>query len=327
MFQSPRPIVSAHSEPLLDINGLSVRFRTARGVVQAVDDVSLSIKPGETLGLVGESGCGKSTLGRAIARLVDTQAGTVRLDGHDLTHLSRRDLQAHRRDVQMVFQDPMASLDPRWTVGALIAEPLHIHRIGSRKERQARVADLLQKVGLPADAAAKYPHQFSGGQRQRIGIARALALNPRLIVLDEPVSALDVSVQAQILNLLVDLQKQFGTAFLFISHDLSVVEYVGDRVAVMYLGRIVEIASRQQLWAHPAHPYTRALFEAVPRIVKDRTRRQLLKGDLPSPYAPPPGCRFHTRCPLAQPRCGREAPSLVPVAGEAHLAACHYPEV
>lgn len=327
MFQSTQPIIPTHTEPLLVVDELAVRFTAARGTVQAVDGVSLAIRPGETLGLVGESGCGKSTLGRAIARLIGPQNGTVRLADTDLTRLSRRGLRTHRRDVQMVFQDPLASLDGRWTVGALIEEPLNIHRIGTRRQRRQQVLELLQKVGLPTDAAGKYPHQFSGGQRQRIGIARALALDPKLIILDEPVSALDVSVQAQILNLLVDLQKQFGMAFLFISHDLSVVEYISDRVAVMYLGRIVEIASREELWLRPAHPYTHALLQSIPRIdrVHDRSPRQALKGDLPSPYAPPSGCRFHTRCPVARDRCRVDNPVLAPVANTGHFVACHFP--
>ncbi|HEY0329653.1 MAG TPA: oligopeptide/dipeptide ABC transporter ATP-binding protein [Rhodopseudomonas sp.] len=312
---------------MLAVEDVAVRFHSARGATRAVDGVSLSIRPGETLGLVGESGCGKTSLGRAIARLVELEAGSVRLGGVDLTRLSRRQLRIHRSDVQMVFQDPLASLDPRWTVGALIAEPLNIHRIGSRTERRDRVADLLAKVGLPPDAAARYPHQFSGGQRQRIGIARALALDPKLLVLDEPVSALDVSVQAQILNLLVDLQKQLGVAYLFISHDLSVVEYISDRVAVMYLGRIVEIATREQLWSSPAHPYTQALFASIPRLdaATAGPRAAPLKGDLPSPYAPPPGCRFHTRCAIAQPRCRSVSPELAAMPRTAHAVACHFP--
>ncbi len=328
MFQSAQPVIPAHTEPLLAVDDLAVRFEAARGTVQAVDGVSLTIRPGETLGLVGESGCGKSTLGRAIARLVDPHHGTVRLGTADLTRLSRRELRAHRRDVQMVFQDPLSSLDARWTVGSLIAEPLNIHRVGTRQQRRTQVAEVLRKVGLPADAAEKYPHQISGGQRQRIGIARALALDPKLIILDEPVSALDVSVQAQILNLLVDLQKQFGVAYLFISHDLSVVEYISDRVAVMYLGRIVEIATRDELWSRPAHPYTRALLQSIPRIDGGgkRARRETLRGDLPSPYAPPSGCRFHTRCPVAQERCRIESPRLETTGHAAHMVACHFPD-
>jgi peptide/nickel transport system ATP-binding protein len=327
VFQSLSPVIPARTEPLLAIDSLDVRFTTAHGIVHAVDQVSLSIGRGETLGLVGESGCGKSTLGRAIVRLIDPQGGSVRLDGRDLTQLSRRQLRSYRRDVQMVFQDPLASLDGRWSVGALLAEPLRIHGIGSAREHRERVAELLTSVGLPADASERFPHQFSGGQRQRIGIARALALEPKLIVLDEPVSALDVSVQAQILNLLVDLQKKTGVSFLFISHDLSVVDYISHRVAVMYLGRIVEIAPSDELWAKPAHPYTRALFDSVPRVEAQprSSHRPLLKGDLPSPYAPPSGCRFHTRCAIAEARCSTESPVLHST-GDNHVVACHFPQ-
>ncbi|MFG1477833.1 oligopeptide/dipeptide ABC transporter ATP-binding protein [Xanthobacter sp. V4C-4] len=311
-------------DPVLRVDDLSVRFQTARGAVQAVSNVSLQLPPGQTLGLVGESGCGKSTLGRAIVRLIEPASGRIHLAGEDITHTPRHRLRAARRKVQMVFQDPFASLDPRWTVGELIAEPLHIHAIGTRATRRARVADLLGKVGLPPDAAERTPHQFSGGQRQRIGIARALALEPDVVVLDEPVSALDVSVQAQILNLLDDLQQALGVAFLFISHDLSVVEYVSDRVAVMYLGRIVELADRETLFRAPAHPYTRALLEAVPRLSATRPAGPPLAGDLPSPYAPPPGCAFHTRCPVARERCRGEAPALRQSAPGHHVA-CHFP--
>ena len=324
MFQS-QSFQASRPERVLRVDDLSVRFATGRGTVQAVSDVCLELAPGETLGLVGESGCGKSTLGRAVVRLIEPAAGRIWLDGEDVTHQPRHRLRAARRKVQMVFQDPFASLDPRWTVGELIAEPLHIHGIGTRAERHARVADLLHKVGLPADAAERTPHQFSGGQRQRIGIARALALEPKVIVLDEPVSALDVSVQAQILNLLVDLQRTLGVAFLFISHDLSVVEYVSDRVAVMYLGRIVELADRETLWRRPAHPYTRALLDAVPRMVPGGPRPAPLTGDLPSPYAPPPGCAFHTRCPLAFDLCRSKAPALRRI-GTTHTVACHLAE-
>ncbi|MFG1382398.1 ABC transporter ATP-binding protein [Xanthobacter versatilis] len=327
----PEPVL----QPVLKVEDLSVRFQTARGTVQAVSGVSLALAPGETLGLVGESGCGKSTLGRAIVRLIEPAGGRIHLAGQDITHVPRHRLRTARRKVQMVFQDPFASLDPRWTVGELIAEPLHIHAIGTREERRARVRDLLRKVGLPQDAAERTPHQFSGGQRQRIGIARALVLDPEVVVLDEPVSALDVSVQAQILNLLSDLQEALGVAFLFISHDLSVVEYVSDRVAVMYLGRIVELANRETLFRAPGHPYTRALLDAVPQIGGPRTAPAPLSGDLPSPYAPPPGCAFHTRCPLAQARCRSEAPVLRQVGpdhlgsghvGSGHVLACHLTE-
>ncbi|MFG1420539.1 ABC transporter ATP-binding protein [Roseixanthobacter liquoris] len=324
MFQNPLVQPSA-PDRILRVDDLSVHFATARGTVQAVTDVSLDLAPGKTLGLVGESGCGKSTLGRAVMRLIEPTAGRIWLDGEDVTHDTRRRLRSARRKVQMVFQDPFASLDPRWTVGELIAEPLHIHGVGTRAARRARVADLLEKVGLPADASERTPHQFSGGQRQRIGIARALALEPKVIVLDEPVSALDVSVQAQILNLLVDIQRALGVAFLFISHDLSVVEYVSDRVAVMYLGRIVEVADRQTLWRRPAHPYTRALLDAVPRIPAVTPRPAPLKGDLPSPYAPPGGCAFHTRCPLAFDLGRSKAPALRQV-GAGHRVACHLAE-
>lgn len=324
MYQNTQPLMPAHIEPLLSVDDLVVRYASSRGLVHAVDGVSLSIRPGETLGLVGESGCGKSTLGRAIARLIEPQRGSIRLGGVDLTSLSRSGMRPYRRDVQVVFQDPLASLDPRCTVGTLIGEPLAIHGIGTRAQRRERVADLLAKVGLPADAADRYPHQFSGGQRQRIGIARALALDPRLIILDEPVSALDVSVQAQILNLLVVLQAKLGVAYLFISHDLSVVEYISDRVAVMYLGRIVETAPREALWSRPAHPYTQALFDSIPRIESagEGHRRPLLQGDLPSAYHPPAGCHFHTRCPQATSTCRAESPILRSLA-DGHLAACH----
>ncbi|MFC5353807.1 ABC transporter ATP-binding protein [Azospirillum himalayense] len=318
---TPMPAV-----PVLRVSGLSVEYRTARGVVHALDDVSFELAPGETLGIVGESGCGKSTLARAVVRLLDPSAGTIRLGDMDITHASRRRMRAARRDLQMVLQDPAASLDPRWTVGDLLAEPLEIHGIGSRAERRARVADLLRKVGLPAEAAQRRPHEFSGGQRQRIGIARALALEPKVVVLDEPVSALDVSVQAQILNLLTDLQRTLGVSFLFIGHDLSVVEYVSDRVAVMYLGRIVELGGRDSLWRRPAHPYTRALLDAAPRIDgPSAPAGPGLTGDTPSPYDLPSGCRFHTRCPIAADRCRREAPATRALS-PGHLVACHFAE-
>jgi len=310
---------------LLEIEALDVRYRTRRGVLRAVDGVDLSVGAGETLGLVGESGCGKSSLGKSIMRLVDAYSGSIRLDGVDITRLAGRRLRPHRRRFQMVFQDPAASLNPRQRVGDLLEEPLALYRIGDRAERRARVRELMAQVGLHADVATRLPHEFSGGQRQRIAIARALALEPSLIVCDEPVSALDVSLQAQILNLLSDLQRSQGMAYLFISHDLSVVQHLADRIAVMYLGQIIEIASRAALWRHPAHPYTQALIAAVPRMDPGRRRNvaaRLLPGDLPNPYEPPAGCRFHTRCPFAMPSCREHAPALTKLAPD-HAVACH----
>ena len=311
--------------PLLVVDDLVKYFPAAGGgVVHAVDGVSFVLAAGETLGLVGESGCGKSTLGKTLMHLHPPTSGSVCLQGKELAAVSRRAMKPLRRDLQMVFQDPFASLNPRTTVGRAIEEPLIVHGIGSRAERRERVGWLLGKVGLPPDAGGRHPHEFSGGQRQRIGIARALALQPKIIVCDEPVSALDVSVRAQVLNLLADLKAEFGLAYLFISHDLSVVEYVCDRVAVMYLGRIVEIAPRQRLWQKPLHPYTRALFDAapLPDPTRRRGRRLLLDGEIPSPVDPPSGCRFRTRCPLQIPRCAVETPLLLS-AGEGHLVACH----
>ena len=312
------------SKPLLLVDNLVKHFPTKGGVVQAVDGVTFELAAGETLGLVGESGCGKSTLGKTILRLYPPTSGSVRLNGQELASVSRQTMKPLRRDLQMIFQDPFASLNPRTTVGRAIEEPLIVHGIGDRAERRSRVEWLLQKVGLPLDAAARHPHEFSGGQRQRIGIARALALQPKLIVCDEPVSALDVSVRAQVLNLLADLKQEFGLSYLFISHDLSVVEYVCDRVAVMYLGRIVEIAPRQKLWQKPLHPYTQALLDAVPLPdpTRRRGRRTLLDGEIPSPVNPPSGCRFHTRCPLQIPRCVTETP-LLTTDSEGHQVACH----
>jgi len=308
------------------VDDLVVRLDTPRGTIHAVDGVSFTLDRGETLGLVGESGCGKSTIARALTRIVAPSSGSIRLHGEELASLPRRALRPHRRVMQMVFQDPAASLDPRWTVGQLLAEPLHVHSVGTRVSRRERVLRLLDQVGLPRDAAERFPHEFSGGQRQRIGLARALALEPEILICDEPVSALDVSVQAQILNLLSDLQKSLGLAILFISHDLSVVEHISDRVAVMYLGRIVEIASRTALFRQPAHPYTRALLDAIPKTTlrpSDAPRQPPLRGDLPSPYARPSGCRFHTRCPIAMDRCKREVPLLEPQDGADHHVACH----
>jgi oligopeptide/dipeptide ABC transporter ATP-binding protein len=313
------------SEQLLSLRDVHVRFHTAAGTVRAVSGVSFELAVGETLGLVGESGCGKSTLGKAIMRLVPVAEGEIRIEGIDIAPLQREQLMAMRRKVQMIFQDPYGSLNPRSTVGRSVAQPLVI--AGWQKDAIAkRVDTLLGWVGLPADARQRYPHEFSGGQRQRIGIARALALNPRLIICDEPVSALDVSVRAQVINLLEDLKQQFGVSYLFISHDLSVVEYIADRVAVMYLGTIVETAGRDQVWRNPQHPYTKALLEAAPianpKLARAR-RRTVLQGELPSAIEPLSGCPFHSRCPLAQERCRIEKPELRRVA-PGTLAACHF---
>ncbi|HEX8851851.1 MAG TPA: dipeptide ABC transporter ATP-binding protein, partial [Pyrinomonadaceae bacterium] len=291
-------------------------------VVRAVDGVTFEIFRGETLGLVGESGCGKSTVGRCLLRLIEPTHGEVSFEGQDVTQMRGGDLRRLRRQMQIIFQDPYASLNPRLRVRDIVGEPLVVHRIGDKAERRARVADLLKKVGLDPDYMNRYPHEFSGGQRQRIGIARALALNPKLIVADEPVSALDVSVQAQVINLLEDLQAEFDLTYLFISHGLAVVEHISDRVAVMYLGRIVEVASATELYANPLHPYTRALLSAIP--VPDPTRKReriVLKGDVPTPINPPSGCRFHTRCPEAIPECSRIDPDLREVA-PGHTVAC-----
>ncbi len=321
------------TQALYSIENLSKRFRVGTRfsrqgvrVVQAVDNVSLQIMPGETLGLVGESGCGKSTLGRCLSRLYDISAGTLTFDGTDISTLSARAMRPIRRKIQMVFQDPYASLNPRRRVQDLIAEPLRIHLNLSRAEEDARVAELLDQVGLSPDHANRYPHEFSGGQRQRIGIARAIALDPKMVILEEPVSALDVSVQAQIVNLLADLQQRLKLTYVFVAHDLSVVRQVSTRIAVMYLGSIVEIGEAQQIFAHPAHPYTQALISAVPKPVNATGTRNriILTGDVPSPINPPSGCRFHPRCPVAQDRCRSERPVLTPTAG-AGAVACHFP--
>ena len=318
---------------LLEVQNLKVHFPVKHGVlsrvrahVKAVDDVSFSIAPGETLGLVGESGCGKTTLGRAIVRLVEPTAGSVLFEGEDLARMSGTTLRARRRKLQMIFQDPYGSLNPRMTVEDIIGEALDIHGLADSKSARAkRVAELLAAVGLDAAYAQRYPHEFSGGQRQRIGIARALAVEPKLIVCDEPVSALDVSVQAQIINLLQDLQQQHGIAYLFIAHDLAVVEHISRRVMVMYLGRVVELAEAKTLLRAPKHPYTQALISAVPEVDPDTKRKRIvLPGDVPSPIHPPSGCHFHPRCPIAEkPRCENEAPQLREVTSN-HWASCHF---
>jgi oligopeptide/dipeptide ABC transporter ATP-binding protein len=316
--------------PVLEVTDLKKHFPIYKGVlrrqvgaVYAVDGVSFSIRAGETLGLVGESGCGKSTVGRTVLRLTDPTGGAIKVDGEDITHRSRKDLRPYRRQMQIIFQDPFSSLDPRMSAGDIVGEPLKVHGLADATERRQRVAALFDRVGLRKAQMNDYPHQFSGGQRQRIGIARALALRPKLIVGDEPVSALDVSIQAQVLNLMMDLQKEMGLAYLFISHNLAVVEHISHRIAVMYLGRIVEYTDKRTLFTSPQHPYTESLLSAVP--VPDPTikrQKRVLQGDVPSPVNPPKGCHFHTRCPYAVDRCRVEAPALREVK-PGQLAACH----
>jgi oligopeptide transport system ATP-binding protein len=298
------------------------------GRVHAVDDVSLELRAGETLGLVGESGCGKSTLARCIARLYPLTSGSVVFEGRDISRLSRRKLRPVRRELQMVFQDPYASLNPRKRVGEIISDPLRIHRRGNRDQIKRRVRELLDLVGLSPEHTNRYPHEFSGGQRQRIGVARALALHPKLIIADEPVSALDVSIRAQVINLLDDLQDELHLTYVLIAHDLGVVRHVSDRIAVMYLGKIVEMSPAEELYRRPVHPYTEALLSAVPipdPDLSDRRQQIVLEGDVPSPIVPPPGCRFHPRCRYATAICAREEPPLVEQGGGEHLAACHHP--
>jgi len=318
-----------NNNPLLEVNNLKTWFPLYSGVfarksgdLKAVDDVSFTIAPGETLGLVGETGCGKTTLGRSILRLIEPTGGDVKFENRDVLAMNRREMRSVRRKMQIIFQDPYASLNPRMTVGRIVAEPLVIHKIVSGGLLEEKVAELLAQVGLRPEHSRRYPHEFSGGQRQRIGIARALALNPKFIVGDEPVSALDVSVQAQVLNLMVSLRKKFNIAYLFISHDLSVIRHIADRVAVMYLGKIVETASRDDLFSNPVHPYTDALLAAVPvPDPRTRTKKIILKGDIPSPANPPSGCYFHTRCPLRREGCDSTAQVLKEIK-PGHRVAC-----
>ncbi len=322
------------AEPLLHVENLCKEFTADSSVfskekksVKAVDNISFDIYPGETFGLVGESGCGKSTTGRCIMRLTNPTGGKVVFDGKDVATMSKAELKHMRRDMQFIFQDPYASLNPRMTIGEIVSEPLVIHgEMNSKEERIDYVRELLDIVGLNPEHINRYPHEFSGGQRQRVGIARAFALKPKLIICDEPVSALDVSIQAQVLNLLKDLQKQYGTAYLFIAHDLSVVQHISDRVAVMYLGNMMEVSDWKTLYAQPHHPYTQSLLSAVPvpdPDVQHSRKRIILKGDPPSPINPPSGCRFHTRCPIACEKCSQERPELREVA-DGHFCACHF---
>jgi oligopeptide transport system ATP-binding protein len=320
--------------PFLSVKGLSKRFPVSGGwlsrqkvFVHAVNDVSFDLNQGETLGLVGESGCGKSTLGRSLLRLLEPDSGEVFFRGENIIQSDSRRMRALRREMQLVFQDPFSSLNPRMTIGEILAEPFLIHKVAKGDELNSKVMELLRHVGLSEEAAVRYPHEFSGGQRQRIGIARALALRPQLLVLDEPVSALDVSIQSQILNLLCDLRDSFSLSYIFIAHDLAVIEHISDRVGVMYLGHMVELAPSAEIYARPAHPYTRALLASIPRPEPSRAgqKRQLLSGDVPSPVNPPSGCVFRTRCPVATDVCAREQPPFRErVVGSGHKVACHH---
>ena len=323
------------SQTLVDVRDLKMHFPLTQGIirqrvigyVRAVDGISFSIERGQTLGLVGESGSGKTTIGRTIVRLYKPTAGQILFGDKDLAQMGGEELRLARQRIQMIFQDPFASLNPRYTIGSLIAEPMHIYKVASNAEIRERTADLLNVVGLRPEYTDRYPHEFSGGQRQRIAVARALSINPEFVIADEPVSALDVSIRAQVLNLLQRLQKQFNLTYLFVSHDLSVVRHVADRIAVMYLGRIVELADRDEMYASPKHPYTKALLSAVPipdPQIEKRRKRIILSGDLPSPVHIPSGCRFHTRCPMAQDICRQVEPDYEAKEGREHYAACHF---
>lgn len=323
------------SQPILEVRNLQKYFPVQGGLlgrevgkVHAVDNVSFSLLPGKTLGLVGESGCGKSTLGRTLLRLTEPSGGEVFYEGRDITRIPSSELRALRKELQIIFQDPFASLNPRMSVREILSEPFEIHGLFKNlNERRARVVELLQEVGLNPEAADRYPHEFSGGQRQRIGIARALALNPKVIVADEPVSALDVSIQSQILNLMMDLRDKYGLSYIFIAHDLAVIEHISDDIAVMYLGKIVEHTSASQLYSRPLHPYTQALISSIPEPkISAKKARKVLQGDVPSPLNPPPGCRFNTRCPYAKERCQREEPQLKNLGSteHSHWVACHF---
>ncbi|MFO7172863.1 MAG: dipeptide ABC transporter ATP-binding protein [Bacillota bacterium] len=330
--QQPTPRQGSALEPILRLRGLKKYFKIGGGLFQppawlkAVDGVDLDVYPGETLGIVGESGCGKSTLGRTVIRLYEPTAGQILFQGRDISHLPERELLPVRRQMQMIFQDPYASLNPRMTVTDIISEALELAGVREARARRERVHELLRMVGLSPEHASRYPHEFSGGQRQRIGIARALAVQPSLIIADEPISALDVSIQAQVVNLLEELQAKFGLTYLFIAHDLSMVKHISTRVAVMYLGKVVELAPADEIYERPLHPYTQALLSAIPipdPVVEETRQRIILPGDPPSPINPPPGCRFRTRCPIARPQCAEEEPVLRDVGG-GHLVACPY---